>query len=407
MASAENMGPKKWRSIWRDSAGKKQHSPAPYFETKRDALEHAQEEEVKARRRAAKQSGSLSARTIWDDWWTIVREDQEFESDTAANRDSAAKHVSKRWGQVPLNEISHREVQLWVNELTREGYSASYVRQIYGVLSTTMRSALSHPHYGSVLDATPLVGIKLPTLRKKQKQYLPVKDTKPLTSAMREDYGDAVLFMAETGIRPGELCGMHVDQLDENNVITVRTVYIRGRRMMRDTPKDGDVRLVPLSPLAMEVWNRRIKNRPLDRGCGIPHFGGTRCESEIVFRTNWGRVMTPGSLYQIFRRYSMRAKLPVRTPYSVRRGFATRIAAGGMTIFDMMEIMGWSDPRLAWEYVQRTPAARARLMAAMGYSEAASLRLVGQPEESGTASGTESGYSPTGDVTQHPEENTA
>jgi integrase len=361
---------------------------------KSDAKAAADEEAVKARRLAHRTAGTLPASITWDEWWALLCVDREFESDTRVVEDSlVAKHIRPRWGTTPLNEIKRLDVQKWVEGLSKKRtprggrYKPRTVRGIYGKFAMTINAAVTAEE--PVLLASPLKGIKLPKVPRRTKTALPVEDIEPLSAELREDYADCVAFGMETGLRPGELAGLHDDQVDvAAMLLTVRTVYVRRAKTMRDRPKDDDVRTVPLSSRAIEIYQRRVTGRDMSRSCGVPHYGDATCRHDLVFRTKLGNVLDYNTLRQVMQRAAVKAQLPGRSGYALRRGFATRLARGGIDLFELMDIMGWSDPRLAREYIQESPGTRGRVMAALGDPAVIGLRIVGQDEPRGKSGGT-------------------
>lgn len=407
MASTESLPSGRFRGIYRDSAGDKRHVQGT-FRLKSEAQKAANDAESIARRQVAIERGTLSASITWDQWWEVLSADREFESDTDVNeRSIIRKHISPHWGETELNRIKRSEVQNWVNALKKKRtpkgsvYKPSYVRDIYKVFAYTINAALKTEP--PVLLASPLTGVELPSIRKRQKPFIAMEDAPTLAATLRQDYADALGWLLETGCRPGEVCGLHDDQVDvTGRVLTVRTVYVPRKKRMRDHPKDEDVREIPLSKKAMEIYLRRTADRNMKRSCGVEHFGGRQCRAELVFRTERGLVMEPAAFRAAFIRAADRVELARLTPYAGRRGFATRLARGGMDIFEMMEVMGWSKPELAREYVQQTADARGRLMAALGDPEATTLRVVGQNQPRGTEHGTQSDQQPSaGSRTPH------
>src|SRR5690606_4082343 len=163
--------------------------------------------------------------------------------------------------------------------------------------------------------------------------------------------------------------------LDRGWVEVVDTFVYR-RRVIRPSPKDEDVRMVPLSSVAVEIARRRLDGRDLSAGCGLPHTDGSTCRSALVFLTERGRPMTPNAFSQSIKRAADKAGIDASNLYSVRRGYATRAAAGGMDAFLLAELMGHADVRITRRYVQMSEAARERALAALG--DHAPLRPVGQ-----------------------------
>ncbi|SDZ57163.1 Site-specific recombinase XerD [Saccharopolyspora shandongensis] len=384
MAWADPLPGGSFRGGYRDSAGKKQYvkdgnGKTRKFGRKKDARDAATEEELKASRRAAIANGSESARISWGAWWDSISDDRDARlSDTNSTEHCIVeKYIRPKWGDVPLNQIitkgsTEKGVQEWVNDVTagrvdgwkREQRPApSYVRRIYAVFQASMTIA----HDKKILSASPCVGIKLPTKSKRAKPYLDTDRAGKMGEHLREDYRDAVEFSVETGIRPGELCGLHVHSVDrERGWMWVREVLVSRRRVIRPFPKDDDVRAVPLTPKALDIYDRQIDGRDLTRGCGLEHTDGTTCTNALVFLSKRGRPMRPDGIGDCMRRAARKAKIPVAALYAARRGFATRAAEGGLDVFALADVMGHANINQTKEYVQQTHTARARVIAALG-----------------------------------------
>lgn len=379
MASAEQLPSGRWRGIYHDSAGHKQRVKGT-FERKKDAKDAATEAEVIARRQASLTAGTLSPKTHWGDWWDLIVVGRVFESDRALTEKSVVeKHIRPYWGDTPLTEIRQGAVRKWVEKLAGE-HSAAYVRSIYGVFRVSINAALNHDP--PVLFASPCVGIMLPKVPRKQRAYVAPDQAAQLAADLDDAFATAAEFAFETGLRPGELAGLHDDQVDPTGWLTVRTVYIHRTGKMRDQPKDGDVRRVPLSTRALELYRAATAGRDMRAPCGVPHFGKTRCRTDLVFRTPDGSVLDQRTLYK-----KMTAAMPGQTPYALRRGYGTRLGRAGVDAFELAALMGHSDIAETRDYVQESPGVRDRVLAALGDPAATGLRVVGQPEDRGTNRG--------------------
>lgn len=392
MAWTEPLDSGRYRGGYRRPGNPKKLYVNGTFALKRDAREAAQEEEVKARRETARSAGKLSARTTWGEWWDLIKEGRASKpTDTdVRERKLVRRYLMPQWGEVPLNLIEQPLVQQWVNALTagnvdgwtREGSppSPAYVRSVYGLFAATIGQAVPR-----VLTTSPCTGIKLPTVRKKPKAYMPVADAEKL-AFKRQDYRDAVDLVMETGIRPNELCGLHANRIDwDSSQLHVKEVFVERKGVIRPWPKDEDERLVPLTERAKTILHRRLDGRDLAEGCGVPHSDGAECRGPLVFLTDRGRVMRPKGLHNAMATAARNAKLPMRGGYTLRRGYATRAIDGGADPFTVKRIMGHADLEELEGYVQETPEARAKLLAALG--EKPPLKVVEQP---GTPSGTNS-----------------
>lgn len=361
---------------WRDSAGRKHRTEV--YDRKTDAREAAQEEEVKARRQAARKKGKLSARTPWGQWWDLLAAKRDFDSDTADAEASIVEHYLKpKWGETPLNEIERANVQAWADSLsagTCEQWTharrpqPSYVRRIVGVFAMSVNAAVNE----EILTASPCTKLKLPRITRKSKPWMPMDDAEELTGdkgQLRDDYADAVDLDMELGLRPGELCGLHIHRINrKRRVITIAETLVQRKMVIRPIPKDRDIREVPITDRAMEIIDRHLESRELN-GCGLEHTDGSACESDVLIRTKWGRIMRPDSLRKAMHGAAERAKLPKRGGYALRRGMITRAIDGGADIFTVQRITGHADLDELAGYVQDSPAARARLLAALGQAQ--------------------------------------
>ncbi|WET79270.1 site-specific integrase [Amycolatopsis sp. QT-25] len=385
-----------FRGGYRDSAGKKQYvkdlnGKAVRYETKTKAKNAANEKEVDARRKAAPSEVPIAATTPWGEWWDRLAEKRTFDdTDTASTEAGIVKnYLLPKWGDVPLNAISFKAVDLWVQEgdlKVRPGMSPGYVHRIFSVFNVSIKAALK----AEILMASPLAGIKLPKRHKKAKPYLSTKANTAMRTHLREDYRDALEFGLETGLRPGELCGLHSDRVDlDRGWMLVAETFVKRRGIIRPYPKDGDVRSVPLTDRACEIAARRIAARDESKGCGFVHTDGLPCSGVLVFLTVRGRIMHPDTMGYHMKNAAEKAKVSRRSPYAVRRGWATRAAEGGLDAFQIAEILGHSTLDMAQEYVQQTSAARMKLTTALAaYPQLTVLAGgLGQTSNAGAESG--------------------
>lgn len=385
MAWAERIsGSKMWRGGWRTPTGhkcytnRKTHPQHPY-PRKSDALAAAREAEVKAERGAAVDVGTLSARTTWADWWQVVKRVRADSDGDLKERSIVDTYLLPKWGTLALNLHKRKSVQRWVRDELSPGRAPSYVHRIYAVYAWSMTRAVEE----EVLDASPCVKIKLPAIRKKAMPYVGEQHIDALTGVDERErphlrdpaHLDMVALGVETGLRPNELCGLHADQIDfDTGWLTVTNAYITRAKVIRPWPKDKDAREVPLTERAVEILRRQVAGRDVRAGCGVPHSDGGACRSELVFRSKRGLPVTPHALDQAMRKAAARAGVPHRSPYGLRRAFATWTADADLSPFAIADAMGHSHISQTAGYVQRTAAARDRLRAARG--EHPPLRMI-------------------------------
>lgn len=366
-----------YRGRYRDSAGKKQwvkddHGQIIIHGRKRDAEYAAQEQEVKARRQAAPSKGRVPGTTTWGDWWDMLAKERTFDySNTASyEADVVELHIRPKWGHVPLAGIKRRDVQRWVTneELrVRPGMKASSVNRIYSVFRVSINRAMEE----EILTASPCAGVKLPVVPKnRRKRRISEQEWEKLACYLREDFRDVFDFDFETGLRPGEVCGLHADHLDLDNAwIDVVHVLVErdGKLLIRPWPKDEEPRRVGISNRAISVARRHLDGRDLTTGCGIPHTDGSPCRSVLVFLDKQGKPFKPRRLYDHLYARVPSAGIAKLSSYAFRRGFATRLARGGVDPFGIADVLGHSDVEETRGYVQETQdETRATMFVALG-----------------------------------------
>lgn len=395
MASYEKLPSGRYRGVYHDSSGKKRHVKGT-FRLQSEALTAAQNAEVDARRQAAAKTGTLPPSIKWGDWWDTFAADRDFDSDTRAREDNVVdNHLRPHWGDTPLVDIDRQEIQDWVDSYkkrTKPGggrYKPSSIVRYYKVFTASINAALD----AGILTASPLHGVKLPKIPRTSKPYLSVDEAAQLSAELADAYAAIVEFGLETGLRPGELAGLHDDQVDKTRrIVTARTVYVPGKKKMRDHPKDGDERDVPLTSKAWAIYQRVTTGRDMGHGCGIPHFDPDHtCRHELVFRNQLGRVVIIQSLRRAMKSAAARAKIDTRAPYSWRRGFATRLRQAQADPFMIMELLGHETLEESHGYAQQGPDFHHRVQAALDDPQATGLRAV---KDDSAARGTERGTKP-------------
>lgn len=387
MSYVEQLPSKKYRGVYRDSAGRKLYTPATA--RKQDARDAAQEAEVKAKRTAAAQSGTLSARTTWSQWADIWWASRNIETETERTDTFIRVRVLEpEWGNVKLNAITHAKVQAWVNRMLKVHATAT-VRRYFAVFRASLNAALEE----EVLTACPCARVRLPKVPKTTRRHIEQDCLDALLPHLRVDYRQAIEFLSETGLRPGELCGLHWHNAG-SQWLTVADVVVDGSKRIKAHPKDDDQRDVVLTTRALKILDELRETRPERTGCGLPHSDGKPCRSDLVFRQGSnGRPMTVKGLWRAIRSALAKAGLPPETTYSLRHLFGSRLAEAGVDVFELSRQMGHADVNQSTTYVHRTAAARDRVLAALGDPAAAGLRLVNDSKK-GVGRGAKRGAKP-------------
>ncbi|MCK2242193.1 MULTISPECIES: tyrosine-type recombinase/integrase [unclassified Crossiella] len=406
MASAEQLPgkTKRYRGVYRDANGKKCHTKAPYFKTKREAKAAAQELEVKARRVATNRDRRVPPTTLYrvwllDIWWG----DRTIEESTNQREmDIALRWLVPRWGEVPLNRIRRTDVQKWVDGLNigRPGMAPKTGHRIYSLLRTSLIAAVEE----GALDASPCIKIKLPS----PKQTVLPKNTlgedymERLIPHLHPHYQFALGMSRQMGTRPGEFGGLHRNHLDlDNGAVLIRDVlvYLPAKKGIRDEPsrfikpypKDGAERWSVLSGHAVDAWRLWFELHPPAPTCGLEHRPYGECLADLAFRTPTTKAPLVNQVFANAVAQAWRAAgLPRLSPYSARRGFWQLLTEANVDPWTIALLFGHASLDQTQDYASLTPAMAARARAALNGPTPPTLTIVHNGQSSGT-SGTDSG----------------
>jgi integrase/recombinase XerC len=144
------------------------------------------------------------------------------------------------------------------------------------------------------------------------------------------------LAMVLGGLRAAEVRGLRLADVD------------MGLRQVRVLGKGGRERLVPVEPAFFSELGAYLRTeRP--RGCSTP-------ECFVVLRgpTTGGR-MTEAGMRRIFRTHRSRSGAQRVRPHRLRHTYGTGLAAAGIDLLVLRELMGHSSPETTAGYVHLSP----------------------------------------------------
>jgi integrase len=154
-------------------------------------------------------------------------------------------------------------------------------------------------------------------------------------------YGAMVVFMSETGLRPGEIAALeHRDIEREARVLLVRRVYADGR--VKEPKTERSRRRVPLSAravVALDSVPRRIDSRLV-----FPAPGGGPLDFHNFGRRDWHPALDA-------------AGVAPRRVYDLRHTFASEALAAGISLYELSRFMGASVRVLEMHYAHLVESA--------------------------------------------------
>jgi integrase len=310
----------RWRARYRDGAGK-EHSR--HFKRKVDAQRWL--DDVTTAVTTGMYVDPGRARITVGEWsrrWLETKVDLKPSTRTRY-AGLLRVNVLPRWGDVQLADVTHEGVAAWVAELSASGLSAATVRQAHRVLSLAFSLAVRDGR----MARNPADHVPLLRAARREKVFLTVDQVELLAEAAGE-YRLAILFLAYTGLRFGELSALRVRRLDlmRRRAEIVEAVAEVGGRAVFSAPKSHQVRSIPIPRFLV--------------GELAQHVGGKQPDDFVFTSPRGGLLRLQNFRHTAFDRAARAAGLCGLTPHSLRHTAASLAIASGADVKVVQQMLG-------------------------------------------------------------------
>lgn len=262
-------------------------------------------------------------------------------------------------GRMQLGTITAQDIQKLLSDQCEKGLSTSSIKKIYNLLGEFFRYATAIREIG----LNPMTLVQMPHMSKiqyesKEMEILSTLEMKQVVSVaeqIKEDgtpcyrYGEAIIILFLTGLRSGEIRGIHINDIDfEQHMLHVHTnvVYAKDREnggiqyIIGDVKTKNSIRQVPLNDRAI-LAIQRLLNTTYN-----PETGFLLCTSN-------GKIVTHSNLQRCYSAILKRAGLQHMGMHSTRHSFATAVlkdAEDKGQIKEVSELLGHSDVSVTYEH---------------------------------------------------------
>lgn len=333
MAWSEKTPNGRWRGAYRTAAGTRRYKT---FDHKRaaDRWGAAQEQKVVDGSRRDPANGRMNWAAWCEQWWPSRQLAPGALRSQVSLRDN---HAIPRWGGVPLNQITHLDVQTWVNQLATS-LSASSTQQTYYLLSASLKAAVR----AGVLDVSPCFGVKLPARPPAPERYLTDDEVDELFTQLDWPYRTLVELLLESGLRIGEAVALHRHRVNfEKMTIDVVETWNLQTRQMRAYPKGKRRRPVPLTDHLAEILNAHLRTVERRPACGFDHATGSVCRSSLLLLGPRGAVIDQHNFTNTTWSEALAASgIGHARVHDLRHTYASRLLSGGVSIARLQRLLG-------------------------------------------------------------------
>ncbi len=251
----------------------------------------------KAGAKEEEQRGALAldidgGKITWEAWFELWMGSRMLAYATEdCYRSTAANHIIPEFGRTKLADFETLRISKWVKEMSRPPKRAKQkpkspwvVRNALMLLKTSLNAAIEAKR----LAVNPAKKVPYPDLPEGLERYLTPDEVEAITFYMDGKNALIVWMGVQTGLRFGELSGLHWNRLDlDRGMIRVIEQFNQKSRLI-DVLKDKEGRTVPLPPDLVGML-RRTRTGAAANPISCSGVPGARCSSPTTGARARGR----------------------------------------------------------------------------------------------------------------------
>ena len=329
----------RWQARYTPAAGGKRQSV--YARTQREVLEKLEDLKAADRSGTLVSAGRESFKQWMEHWIANVHRRKVRACTLGKDRCCIEKHVIPRLGGHPLAKLRPEHIEAFISQMELDGVGQRTIVKAFGFVRQALKQAVK----ARKIRWNPLDAVEAPRDPRTEASALDLDDIqKLLRAAEGHPYEALIIVGLHTGMRWGELAGLHWGDIDfDKGLISVRRaqaeVYDRnepiGKRtkITVDAPKTkSSKRTISIGARCVEALKRHRAN--LD---AIPH------RDRAIFTSPEGLPLRNGNFRKRQWHPLLRqAKLPesIKWHEATRHTVATLGAAQGVSPRVMQERLG-------------------------------------------------------------------
>lgn len=219
----------------------------------------------------------------------------------------------KNIDMITTQHIEHYKAEL----LNKRGLSPKSVNNYLSILSKCLKSAQET----DVLKTLPRIKRLKPPPQKFD--FLTEEETDILLQHAAGMWHDMILLAVRTGLRFGELIALKWEDIDlKPHILTVSRNIVHG---IEGSPKNNKTRTIPLTQSVVEMLSQRKR------------------DSKYILHNNNGKLLYYTHCLKHLHKICKFAGLRTISWHVLRHTFASHLAAKGISVFAIKELLGHSD----------------------------------------------------------------
>lgn len=290
---------------------------------------------------------NISLRDLLEEYLSIKRNVKET---TMGAYTTILNVLSKEpFTQNSVGKIKPIDAKRWLIDLHERGYSFCTIKNFHSFLKSAYLMAIENEY-----TAKNPFAFKLDFIKNKNPKRSALTESQQETflsflkgSEVYSKYYDVCVFLLETGIRVGELCGLTMKDIDfDRQSVSIGRQVVRTKEhvcKVTDPKTQAGIRTIPLTPKAMVALKNMIRDRPKSKVevviDGISHF------ILISERGNPYYSSRVDDIFKGIRKEYVKEGIPLPkiTPHILRHTFCTNMVNRGVIPKHLQYLMGHND----------------------------------------------------------------
>ena len=247
-------------------------------------------------------------------------------------------HIVPSLGAVKLSELTTPQIQSFYNGLQRNGMAAKSVRNVLGILTKCLSTAVQ---VGYLRD-NPAARVTLPKVIKKEIHPLTDEQVKAfLKAATGDEYEIILKTILFTGLREAEATGLTWDCVDFKRgtiliVKQLRKEQKKDGKYYYSPPKNGISRVLTPAPFVMSI----LKAHKVRQAEQRLQLGNAWIDSNLVFTNRMGDHLSYRTVYDCFKRIVKKIGVPTARVHDLRHTYAVNALRAGDDIKTLQGNLG-------------------------------------------------------------------
>ena len=335
----------RWQGYYVDNEGKA-HRPSKTFNTEAEALRFQAEQITHSEIKKAIRTKDLTLNEVFEMWKKEVKQGTVKISETTRKNtiQNLNKHIIPLLGNNKIKTLNTNKIQQYFNKLKAQGLSVKTIYNIYTDLKQLINFAIKK----HIIYDNPIADLEVdkPKTNKKVVNVMTFKEYEMLMGCednKKSYYYNAIMFLAETGLRVEELAIKKSDYHITDNGLAFIVIDKSIVRALKEDDKTTEIRL-----------SDNVKNENSERRVPLNLFAQSAIENQLqyckehnikspfIFCSQVGTMIEQRNLLRALHMMCKNAGIEKRGLHSLRKMYINHTLKNGITPFNLAKITGHS-----------------------------------------------------------------